>query len=335
VLPLSKGRSQYRRGVWGGRRVSPGLFLLAHLEYALVRVLFALLRALKPATASTLAGRVARTIGPLLPVSRVADENLRAAMPGLDRAARRAVVRGVWENLGRTMGELPHLGDLRETAYGPGFEVQGGEYLRALAAAGGPAMMASAHIGNWEMLPVICAAYGVRAGSLYRAAANPLVDAAIMALRQRAMDPAGGVVPMFAKGAAGGRAAAAHLARGGYLGLLMDQKLNDGIEARLFGLPAMTAPAAAAFALHFRCPLLTGHVERLGPARLRLVVGPPLPVPETGSRRGDILALTQRLNDEFERWIRDRPESWLWLHRRWPKDVVQRAITVTSTAATS
>jgi KDO2-lipid IV(A) lauroyltransferase len=309
--------------------------LLPRAEYALVRVLFAALRALPPASASTLAGRVASVIGPLLPVSRVADDNLRAALPGLDRAARRAIVRGVWENLGRTMGELPHLGDLRETAAGPGFEVQGAEHLRALTVSGGPAMMASAHIGNWEMLPVICAVYGVRAASFYRAAANPLVDAAIMALRQRAMARTGGAVPMFAKGAAGGRAAAAHLARGGYLGLLMDQKLNDGIEARLFGLPAMTAPAAAAFALHFRCPLLTGHVERLGPARLRLVVGPPLPVPHTGSRRGDILALTQSLNDEFERWIRGRPDSWLWLHRRWPKDVVQRTIKETSTSAYS
>jgi KDO2-lipid IV(A) lauroyltransferase len=314
---------------------SKGLLLLVHAEAALVRALFGMLRALPPASASTLAGLVARAIGPWLPVSRVADANLRAAMPALGVAARREVVRGVWENLGRTMGELPHLGALRETASGPGFEVQGGEHLRALADAGGPAMMASAHIGNWEMLPVICAAYGVRAASFYRAAANPLVDAAIMALRRRAMDQTGGAVPMFAKGASGGRAAAAHLARGGYLGLLMDQKLNDGIEARLFGLPAMTAPAAAAFALHFRCPLLTGHVERLGPARLRLVVGPPLPVPETGSRRGDILALTQSMNDEFERWIRARPESWLWLHRRWPTDVVQRTIKATSTSAHS
>ena len=306
---------------------------LVRAEYWLVRILFALLRALPPAAASTLAGRTARAVGPWLPVSRVADDNLRAAMPELDAGRRKAILRGVWDNLGRTMGELPHLADLRETDSGPGFEVQGGEFLRDLARAGGPAMMASAHIGNWEMLPVICAAYGVRAASLYRAAANPLVDAAIMALRQRAMDPSLGPVPMFAKGATGGRAAAAHLARGGYLGMLMDQKLNDGIEARLFGLKAMTAPAAASFALHFRCPLLTGHVERLGPARLRLVVGPPLPMPDTGSKAGNIQALTQALNDEFETWIRQKPDSWLWLHRRWSKDVVRRSIDLTAPPA--
>jgi KDO2-lipid IV(A) lauroyltransferase len=310
---------------------APGLKALVWGEYLLVRALFALLRALPPAASSNLAGRVARMLGPILPVSQVARDNLRAALPELDAAARENIVRGVWENLGRTIGELPHLGDLRETAAGPGYEVQGGEILTKLAAEGG-----SAHIGNWEMLPVICAAYGVRAGSMYRAAANPLVDAAIMALRQRAMDKNGsrghglGPVPMFAKGAAGGRAAASHLARGGYLGMLMDQKLNDGIQATLFGMPAMTAPAAAAFALHFRAKLFTGHVERLGPARLRLIVGPALPMPETGNRRTDIAALTQAINDEFEAWIRQRPESWLWLHRRWPKDVVRRIIKETS-----
>ncbi len=294
-------------------------------EAALVRILLALLRALSPANASNLGGAIARLIGPLLPVSRVANANLRAAMPELDAAGRRRVVRGVWENLGRTVGELPHLGDLRLSEEGPGFELVGREHLAALAEPG-PAIVVSAHFCNWEALPPICAAYGVRFAGFYRAAANPGVDEAIMKWRQLAMIRHGGgePVPMFAKGAAGARGAAAHLARGGYLGLLMDQKLNDGIEARLFGMKAMTAPAAAAFCLHYRAPFMMGHIERLGPARLRLVVHPPLTAPNTGSRRGDVAALTQAMNDVFEGWIRARPESWLWLHRRWPWDIVQR-----------
>ena len=304
--------------------------LLQNLEAALVRGAFGLFRALPPAAASNVGGALARTIGPLLPVSRVAHANLSAAMPELDETARRRIVRGVWENLGRTLGEWPHLGDLRRTASGPGYEVQGEDIIKAVA--GGPALLVSAHIGNWEMLPPICATYGVRMSSLYRAPSNPMVDATVAGLRQRAMTGlAGGEAPrMFPKGTSGARAAASHLARGGYVGMLMDQKLNDGIEARLFGLKAMTAPAAAAFAVHFRCPLYMGHVERLGPARLRLVVCPVLPMPQTGNRRSDTQLLTQTMNDEFERWIRARPESWLWLHRRWPKDVVRRTIKATT-----
>ncbi|HTR17703.1 MAG TPA: lysophospholipid acyltransferase family protein, partial [Acetobacteraceae bacterium] len=109
------------------------------------------------------------------------------------------------------------------------------------------------------------------------------------------------------------------LARGGYLAMLTDQKMNDGVEARFFGLPAMTASALAALALRFRCPVVPSHVERIGPARFRLICEPPLPLPDSGDRQADIRQLTQQVNDALERWIRERPESWLWLHRRWPK----------------
>ena len=111
----------------------------------------------------------------------------------------------------------------------------------------------------------------------------------------------------------------AHLRAGGILAMLVDQKLNDGIEARFFGLPAMTAPAAAAFALHFRCPLIPAIARRTGPARLYLTIEPPLPLPDTDNRQADIATLTQSINDTLERWIRADPASWLWLHRRWKK----------------
>jgi KDO2-lipid IV(A) lauroyltransferase len=142
------------------------------------------------------------------------------------------------------------------------------------------------------------------------------VDSLMARLRQ---DASGQDQPMFAKGARGARQAVAHLRGGGSLAMLVDQKLNDGIEARFFGLPAMTAPAAASLALHFRCPLVPARAERIGPARLRLVVEPPLTLPESGDRQADILALTQQINDRLEVWIRADPGSWLWLHRRWPK----------------
>jgi KDO2-lipid IV(A) lauroyltransferase len=290
-------------------------------EALLVRAALAVLRALGPVAASNLGGFIARSVGPLLPVSRVAVANLAAALPELDSAARRRVMRGVWDNLGRTAGEFPHIAALRmDTPSGPGFEVAGQDVLRALKARGGPAIFFSAHFGNWEVLPPVVARFGVGFASMYRAAANPLVDQMIIKLRAAAMD---GQVKLFAKGASGARAAVGHLAKGGYLGMLVDQKLNDGIEARLFGLRAMTAPALAAFALRYDCPVIGGYVERVGPARFRLVAEAPLALPRSGDRQADIAVLTQMVNDRIEAWVRARPEMWLWLHRRWPKDVVR------------
>ncbi len=285
-----------------------------HVEAWAVRAILALLVRLGPVRASNFMGGLCRGIGPLLPVSRVANANLSRAFPEHDAAWRAEIVRRMWENLGRTAGEFPHLATLpHDSRAGPSWEMEGAEHLVTQAERGGPAIFVSGHIGNWEMLPPAVAAYGMPFSSVYRPAANRMVDDIILGLRRQAL---AADVPMFPKGAAGAREALAHMRRGGYLGMLVDQKMNDGIEARLFGLPAMTAPAAAALALRFRCPVIPGHVERVGPARLRLVAEAPLALPDTGDRQADILALTQAINDCLERWIRQRPESWLWLHRR-------------------
>ncbi len=289
---------------------------LSHrVEAAAARGALRLLRLLGPITSSNLFGALFRAVGPWLPVSRVAHDNLRRALPELDAQARRRVVRGVWDNLGRTVGELPHIADFHKTASGPGWELLGADILQRLAEKGGPMIFFSGHIGNWEVLPVVTAAHGLTFAPFYRSVENRQIDAMLMDLRRQAVRTE---VPMFAKGAAGARQSLAHLSRGGRLGMLMDQKMNDGIEARFFGRPAMTAPALAALALRLRCPVIPGYVERTGPARFRLTCEQPLDLPDTGDRAADIASLTQTVNDTMERWIRAKPESWLWLHRRWP-----------------
>ncbi len=284
------------------------------VEAAVVRALFAGLSALGPRRASDLGGWVARALGPRLPVSRVAEVNLRLAFPDRDAAWRRATIRAMWDNLGRVAGELPCLPALM--ADPAAVEVLGTADVEAMARAGGPAILFSAHLGNWEVLIPAAARLGVPAAAVYRAIGNPLIDAAVAAIRRAAT---GADAVMLPKGAAGGRGALAHLRAGGVIAMLMDQKMNDGIAASLFGRTAMTAPALAHLALRFRCPVIPARAERLGPARLRIVVEQPLPLPESGDRHADIAALTQAVNDTLERWIRDRPAEWLWLHRRFDK----------------
>ncbi len=288
-------------------------------EVRLVRGAVSVLQLMGPVRASNAMGALCRAIGPRLPLSRVADANLRAALPHLTAPARAGIIRSMWENLGRTAGEFPHLADLpKDSASGPGWEMVNDHLLHAQAARGGPAIFVSGHIGNWEMLPPAVAWYGMPFSSVYRQASNTAIDAVILDLRRRAM---GQSVPMFAKGAKGARAAFAHMRRGGYLGMLTDQKMNDGIEARLFGLPAMTAPAAAALAVRFGCPVIPGRVQRIGPARFRLIVDEPL-LPRAGADTQEAVAeLTQAINDRLEQWITERPAEWLWVHRRFPKHV--------------
>ena len=292
--------------------------LLHRIEGAVARTAVRLLRAVGPVRASDFCGALARGIGPLLPVSKVADRNLRLALPELDAAARKRVVRGVWDNLGRTAGEFPHIGRLSETATGPGWEVVGGEHIEALAARGGPAVLFTGHIGNWEVLPLATARRGVQFATVYRTSDNREIDTLILELR-RASE--GANEKLFAKGALGARQTLMHLRQNGFVGLLPDQKMNDGIRANFFGHPAMTASGLAALALRIGCPVLPTYAQRLSPGRFRVTYEAPVPLPNSGDRAADVAALTQTVNDRLETWIRAKPESWLWLHRRWPKEI--------------
>lgn len=281
-----------------------------------VDAVFGLSRLLGPVRASNLGGAVARTIGPLLPPSRTARRNLLLVFPDRSAGERRAILRAAWDNLGRTAAELPHLGALGPSAAGPGWEILGEEHLAPLAG-GGPAILVSAHLANWEVLPAALLARGIALASIYRAPDNPVVARRLRRWRRAAT---GGVaLPLFPKGAAGARAALRHLSQGGVLGLLADQKMNDGIAIPFMGHLAMTPAAPAQLALRFRCPVIPGRVERIGPARFRIRADPPIALPGTGDRGEDLHRLATAINDRIGGWIAERPGEWLWFHRRWPR----------------
>ncbi len=298
--------------------------LAQRAEAVLVRGLVSLLSLLPITTASRLGGAVARGIGPRLPVSRkVGDANLRLAMPELSEPERQLIIRQVWENLGQSITELVRLKDMRRLPAGssdPGYVLEGwDECVVPHMAPGQPALFFTGHIGNWEIMPTIAEKSGVDFGFMYRAASNKAVDNILRQLRQDGYEHP---VQMFPKGSAGGRAAYAHLRKGGALGLLVDQKLDTGVAVPFFGKTAMTMDALASFALKFRCPVFPIHTIRMGPARLRVICEAPIAMPDSGDKQADMLAVTLEMNRTLERWIREKPGDWLWLHRRWPKGTV-------------
>jgi KDO2-lipid IV(A) lauroyltransferase len=290
---------------------------LRHLvEAAFVVGGYRLLGLLPVDIASSIGGAVARTIGPHLGVSRRAKRNLERFLPELGPAGIAAAVAEMWDNLGRTAAEYPHLHGFGIDGPDARVEAIGVENVRIAQAAKRPIIFYSAHLGNWEMGTVVAAAWGVPVHLVYREANNRYVETLF---REGRGGIAGGLIP---KGKKGAKLAIEALRDGKALGMLLDQKMNDGVAVPLFGTPAMTAPAIAALALRFDCALLPVRIERLGRvARFRVTVGAAmdlaaLPGQTEAERRTAILAA---INRDIEAWIRARPGQWLWLHRRWPE----------------
>lgn len=290
-------------------------------ESLIIKALVGLFSILPIAMASKLCGTIAGRIGPFLSVSRkVGEANLRLAMPDLSVPEQKKIIKQVWINLGQTAAELANLRsmkEIRKESNQPGYILQGWEEnVAPYLIAGKPAIFFTGHLANWEIMPIVADSYGMDFGFMYRAASNPIADNILKKMRRAAY---ASEVKMFPKGASGGKAAYAHLSRGGVLGLLVDQKLDTGLPVPFFGKTAMTMDALASFSLKFSCPVFPIHARRLGPARLEIICDKQLSLPQTGDKQEDILSLTKQMNETLECWIKQAPGDWLWLHKRWPK----------------
>ncbi|WP_256890094.1 LpxL/LpxP family acyltransferase [Acidomonas methanolica] len=286
-----------------------------NLQYIILGATVRLLSQFSPERSSDVCGFIARAIGPLLPVSRIAASNLKMAFPGLTDACHRTILRESWDNLGRVVGEFPHLSKLDRTPDGPGWEIFGAEHIETGFHGGRPPLFFSAHIGNWEMILPVASALSLPIAGIYRKASNQVVAALVQEMRFLAAPG----VKMFPKGSHGAKAIIGHLASGGSIGLLVDQKMNDGISVQFFGRAAWTAPAIARLALRFERDIVPVRVRRVGPARFRLICDAPLRITRTGDRRADEISIMSTINRHIESWICEEPSSWLWFHRRWPK----------------
>jgi len=285
-----------------------GKFLLEAFGFLLT---VGILRLFSPEGASNLGGFLGRMIGPRLGITRRARQNLRLAFPEKTSPEIETIVRGMWDNLGRVAAEYPHLGRIA-AADSDRVELVNIDDVRALPKGPTAGILVSAHLANWEILPVVAARTGIDMMGVVREPNNPYVRP----LLERLRGIAGGT--RTDKGTRGAREAIQVLRNNRVLAMLIDQKMNTGISLPFFGAEAMTLVAPAQLALRFRCPLVPIRVERLGPARFRVEAQPALVLPETTDRDAAVAQVMTELNRILENWIRERPEQWLWLHRRWP-----------------
>lgn len=259
--------------------------------------------------ASDAGARWVSTLGPLTSAHTTALRNLRLAFPAEPEAWRRDVAQAMWAGLGRTAGEFAHLQELN--AYEPGgrIEVSGVEILDAVKASGKGAVFISGHFSNWEIMATAIVQRGVACHVTYRPANNPIID-------QRIIDVRGhyGCKLQSAKGKEGGMGLLRGLARGETVALMNDQKYNEGIRAPFFGHDCMTADGPTRLATRFGVPLIPFSVRRLSGARFRVSVHPALDT--TGGPEDTV----PRINAFMEARIREAPEQWFWVHKRWPKE---------------
>jgi Kdo2-lipid IVA lauroyltransferase/acyltransferase len=274
-----------------------------------------LLRLLPPDRALNFADRMARRFGPWFGRNRTALGNLRAAFPEKSQAEIEALASDMWGNMGRLAAEyvfLDRLFDYDPDDDGPSrIEVEGKETFLRLREENRPHIFFTAHIGNFELLPLAASTFGLPLTVLFRAPNNPYIANYIFSTRKGLMGE------LLASRAGAAFALARVLERGGNIGALVDQKFTKGILADFFGRPCKTNPLVAKLARQYECAIHPAHVVRLPGNRFRIVLEEALEPPRRPDGAIDAQGLTQMMNDVVERWIRADPGQWMWFHKRW------------------
>jgi KDO2-lipid IV(A) lauroyltransferase len=279
------------------------------LEAAALYVIFTIFRLLPLRAASALGGFLGRYIGPLLGASGKALRHIRSAFPEMGEDEAKAHIHDMWENLGRVLGEYPHLEELAYTQV----TLEGREIAERLLADGQGAIFCGAHIGNWEIPGAyFLTEYDQSLSLTYRALNNPYADRLLLKARTL-----GGKLDAFPKARESGRDLIKTARNKGFLGILIDQKYNEGVAVPFFGMDAMTNPIAVELAQKTKSPLVMVQNKRLGGTQFVIRVHEPLALFDGSGNPRPTADVLRDANAILESWIREAPGQWLWLHRRW------------------
>jgi Kdo2-lipid IVA lauroyltransferase/acyltransferase len=275
-------------------------------------------RAFDPDKTASFFGRSARFIGRMLREDRIGRENLKAAFPEKSPEEIEKILDGVWDNLGRIGAEFAHLDHIWD--YDPDhpekesrveFTPRTKELFDQIRDDGKPALIFACHLGNWELPALAAVAHGLDAAILFRRPNSEAADRAIertRAINMGTLIPAGRDAPL--------RLAQA-LQDGKHVAMLVDQYLTNGVEVTFFGRKTTANPMLARLRRQVDCPIHGTRIIRLPNNRFRAELSEEVKPVLDASGQIDVQGTMQAVTNVVEGWVREYPEQWLWLHRRW------------------
>jgi len=294
-------------------RKAPFLVTLAQgLEAAGFRFIFWLMRKLSVERARRLSAFAFGLVGPHGDKAKKAKDNLGIAFPEATEAWREQTMRQIFRSLGDSAAELIKLEQIwaeRDSRIDFVVDPKAHDLMKDKKAA----IFVTAHVGPWQVAPLVTKYYDLAINTLYAPESNAVLAELMHGLRhflgERLISTEAGLRPMIKE-----------LNAGNSINMAMDTRPDSGKMVPFFGREALTSTAAAGLALRTGAALIPARAERLPAGRYRITVYEPLTSPDPDVPQKDqVLALTARINGHFEDWIREYPGQWICLKRRWPK----------------
>lgn len=234
-------------------------------------------------------------------------------MPELTPQEREKILVGVFDNLGRLLGECSQFLKITRENISELVSYEGFENYAQAAAKGKGVLMLTGHVGAWELCAFAHGVYGHPLSFLARPLDNPLLEKMINRYRALSQN-----TPIDKNHSV--REVLKTLKQGKDVGLLIDANTlaNEGVFCDFFGIPACSTTGLAVFALRSDAPVVPGFLLwDEGLKKHILKFAPEIPLIKTGDFKEEVAINTARFTKAIEDCVRQYPEQWLWIHRRW------------------
>ena len=254
--------------------------------------------------ASSLGGWMGRRLGLFFPLSKTAYHNLSVIFPRLTHKEKESIVFAMWQEWGRVAAEYFHIDRF---IHDPSLiTVEGIEILEALKHDQKPALLFSGHLSHFQLGSIAALVHGLPLVQFYRGANNPIVDRRMYALQQQMSQD------VIRKRPSGTKSLIRALMNGKHVFMMVDQKFHQGELIPFLGKPALTALSIITLSQRFCCPLVPVRVQRTAPLHFHVTFYEPIPT------EASVKEIGHTMNALLGEWIKERPEQWFWIHKRWP-----------------
>jgi KDO2-lipid IV(A) lauroyltransferase len=294
-------------------RKAPALVAIAQaVEAAVFRCSFWLIQKLSLERALRWSAFSFGRLGAISDKAKKARENLAIAFPESSLEWRAQTTRQIFRHLGYSAAELIKLEQIweeREQRIEFVLEPEARKHMQSKRAT----VFMTAHVGAWQVAALVTRQFGFDVSAIYAPESNPVIQNLMLGLRKSFGEK-------LIAADAGPRPLIKELNAGRSIIMATDTRPETGKLIPFFGVDALTNTSAAGLALRTGAALVLSRCERLPNARYRITVYDPLtsPIPEE-SVKEQAVVMTEMIHHYFEDWIREYPEQWICLKRRWPK----------------
>ena len=279
------------------------------IEFFIISILFLIFKILGLKLSSIMSGYILLAVGPIFRSNKIIQENIKKALPKLNKVDREKLIKKMWFNYGRILSEYAFIKNFRcSSDFSKKIIVENQKVLEKIKLDNEPVIFVSGHFNNFELMAMQIEMAGINLAAVYRPLNNKFLNPLIENIRKKYI-----CKNQIQKGISGTKQLLKQFKNKNSIAIMIDQRVSEGIKIDLFNEKAFTTTIPAQFIKKFKTKVVPIYIERLDGNKFKIKIYDPIQFKENDN----INHITLYLNKILEQMILKNPEQWIWTHNRW------------------